>query len=55
MSLCKCKWSISVITTTVTTVKRPITNKRFTGEKKQTIILIYYIQTMKRLPCLLWS
>ena len=31
-----------------------ITDKTLAGEeKKQTVILIYYIRTMKRLPCLI--
>ena len=32
-----------------------IKNKKLTREKMQTTILIYYIQNMKRLPCLICS
>ena len=37
----------------ITTNKTLITDKTLTGEEKK--ILIYYIQTMKRLPCLICS
>ena len=59
-----CKWSFSTITITLTTGKTlTVTDKTLTGEekkkqnktKKKTIILIYYIQTIKRLPCLICS
>ena len=51
-----CEWSFLTITITITTNKTLITGKTLTGEeKKTTIILIYYIQTMKRLPCLMCS
>ena len=53
-----CKWSFSTIAITLTTGKTlTATDKTLTGEekKKNTIILIYYIQTIKRLPCLICS
>ena len=36
-------------------IKRYKKDETLTGEEKKTIILIYYIQTMKRLPCLICS
>ena len=53
-----CEWRLLKITITITTNKTLITDETLTGEEKKTIILIYYIQTMKRLPCLIcpfWS
>ena len=54
---CSCEWSFLTITITITTNKTLITDKTLTGEekKKQTITIIYYIQAMKRLPCLICS
>ena len=42
-------------TNTTTTNKTLITIKTFTVEERKKKILIYYIQTMKRLPCLICS
>ena len=47
-----CEWLFLLITITISTNKMSITTKSITGEK-QTIILIYYIETMRRLPCLI--
>ena len=44
-----CEWWFLKITITITT------DETLTGEEKKTIILIYYLQTMKRLPCLICS
>ena len=41
-------------TNTITTIKTLITDKTLTVEERKKI-LIYYIQTMKRLPCLICS
>ena len=46
----------SLLTITITiSNKTLITSKTLTEEKKQTIMLTYYNQTMKRLPCLICS
>ena len=50
-----CEWSFLTITITMTTNKTLITDKTLAGEGKKTIILIYHIPTMKRLPCLICS
>ena len=56
-----CKWSFLTITITVTTGKTlTATDKTLTGEEKKTktktrINNIYYIQTIKRLACLICS
>ena len=46
-------WMIILrIRITITTNKTLITNKILTGGKNQTIILIFNILTMKKLPCI---
>ena len=47
-----CVRSLLTITIAITN-KTLITSKTLTEEKKQTIMLTYYNQTIKRLPCLI--
>ena len=53
-----CEWSFLTIAITITTNETLITDKTLTVEEKkikQRMTLIYYIQTRKRLPCLICS